>query len=147
MHHKSISQFLSIIINIFSKPKHDCQPNLIRSNFNVTMIHIGFVECWEKAIVSWMSDIYILFISQNAPLSSPPQSDSIFVAFFACCFRSFGIQLLNGDASKPRIKDFKFSLLILFLTLFLFFLLLQPLPKALQKWHDIINLFFLQLPL
>jgi len=53
MVNKSLPKLFSVFVNIFGEKEHYGQPNIIRSNFNLPMLYIGFIKCFEKSILTF----------------------------------------------------------------------------------------------
>lgn len=68
---KGIPEFLWVVIHIFGKVEHDDQPNVIGSDFDITLAVVGIEEGWEEAIVVISHDRWFagLFIGESANTS------------------------------------------------------------------------------
>ena len=110
------SEGLSIIIGIFAEKEHNRHPNIIRSNLQITMIHIGLVKSSEESI-------RILFAQRAAFIIEVKLLCILIFPRFPVCWLynlSFVLQFLYGDSLKPlenspRIILFISTQILLFL--------------------------------
>ena len=110
------SEGLSIIIGIFAEKEHNRHPNIIRSNLQITVIHIGLVKSSEESIRILLAQraAFIIEVKLLCIL--------IFPRFPVCWLYnlSFVLQFLYGDSLKPlentpRIILLKRTQILLFL--------------------------------
>jgi hypothetical protein len=59
------SESFSIIVSVFGEKEHYRHPNIIRSNLQITMIHIGFVKSSEKSIITLFTQTTAFIIEEN----------------------------------------------------------------------------------
>ena len=121
------SEGLSIIIGVFAEKEHNRHPNIIRSNLQITMIHISLVKGSEESI-------RILF-AQRAAFIIEVKLLCIFIfPRFPVCWLynlSFVLQFLYGDSLKPLENSPKIILFIS--TLILLFLQAKLIENIINK--------------
>lgn len=42
---KRVSEFFSIIVNVLAEIEHDGHPDIVRGDFHISMVDIGFIKC------------------------------------------------------------------------------------------------------
>ncbi len=127
-----MSKLLSIIIDVFGKPKHNYHPYLVRLNLNVPVVHVGLIKCLEKPITCIAGIFLILQISINFLLLSfllpyPLQSWIKWVR----ALRVQSFEVLNGDGPVALVNILELNLLDGLIFLFLSKLL----PYFVEKGH------------
>ena len=65
MFHKGCPQFFSVRIDIFAKKEHDGHPNIVRCNFDISMMNVCFVKGFEKSILMLFSYFATLIVKVN----------------------------------------------------------------------------------
>jgi hypothetical protein len=75
MGHKSLSELFWILINIFGEVKHDDDPNVIGSDFDVFVIVIGFEKSSKEPIIEFriVRSLASGFVCENGGILLFPQ--------------------------------------------------------------------------
>ena len=68
---KCCAEFLGVVIDIFGEPEHDDQPEVVRLDHNIAVVHVGLVEAVEKSISSGVGQLAVLRIGQQLPIPGP----------------------------------------------------------------------------
>jgi hypothetical protein len=69
-----------MVVNIFGEVEHDCQPDIVRGDFDVSVLDVGLVEGIQKSILVWVAEMAVLLIIVDPSLFLP-KDPSVFAAF------------------------------------------------------------------
>jgi hypothetical protein len=124
-------KLLSIIVDVFGKPKHDHHPNLVRFDFDVAMLHIRLKKWLKETVFCSICKLCIFHVSKYLslfiflPKILPLSILVLMIWFFSCKFLYW-----NSSVSFKHL--FKLNLL---LTLFIFLFLLKLRPNFVKERH------------
>jgi hypothetical protein len=124
-------KLLSIIVDVFGKPKHDHHPNLVRFDFDVAMLHIRLKKWLKETVFCSICKLCIFHVSKYLSLvvflpKILPLSILVLMIWL------FSWKLLYWNSSVSLIYFFKLYLFVLLKILFLF---LKSLPNFIKKGH------------
>ena len=105
MLNKSFPKLFGIIVDVFREVEHDGEPDVIRSNLDVSMVHISFVKRFKETVTVSIFKRAALLVAENLILSFLfPNIRSIFV-FVVILF--FPLEVLNRNSFEPLVTRFR----------------------------------------
>jgi hypothetical protein len=64
-----------MVVNIFGEVEHDCQPDIVRSDLDFSMLNVGVVKGFHKSVLVWVAEMTALLVKVVLPLL--PESLSV----------------------------------------------------------------------